>query len=143
MNPSNPLGIPAHQKRAAACDRCGRPIVFVRNVLSKAETWIPVDPVPDPEGNVCAFRDQQGRRWSGLHGWPISAEHPHDPLGRIYMPHPAICPVRPGPAGGTEPRRSEPMLPIEFDDPYADWDDAGLGEDDLTESEEMPHDYTP
>lgn len=133
----NPLGIPSPQKRAAACERCGRPIVFVRNVLSKAETWIPVDPVPDPEGNVCAFRDQQGRRWSGLHGWPISAEHPHDPRGRIYMPHPAICPVRPGPAGGEQPRRKDPELPLEFPEYEDEYDDG-----DYTESEEMPQEYT-
>lgn len=99
--------------------RCGRPIVFVCNILAKprrdehgqlVETFIPVEPVPDSEGNVCAMRDDRGR----LIGWPVSRENPPRPPGRLYMPHPAICPVQPGPAG-TEPRRDDPQLPLQFD----------------------------
>ncbi len=96
--------------RATACKRCGRPILFVRNLLATVETWIPVEPIPDSEGSVCVSSDPRGR----LAGWPISAQHPHDPRGRIYMPHPAICPVRPRAAG--ERHAAEPMLPLTFDD---------------------------
>lgn len=127
MSPST-----TYQSKAPGCARCGRPIVFVRNLRAKdkhgnpVETYIAVDPVPDSEGNVCAFRDQRGRRWSGLSGWPISAENPHDPAGRLYMPHAAICPVRPGPAGQRPPRNTEPVLPLEFADDNDDEDEEEM-----------------
>lgn len=117
-----------YQSKAVGCVRCGRPIVFVRNVLAQVETFIPVEPVPDGEGNVWAVRDDRGR----LSGWPVSAQHPPRPPGRLYMPHPAICPVQPGPVGA-EPRRDDPQLPLQFDDPDA-YDEAGEFD---TEREEM------
>lgn len=73
--------------RAKPCLRCGRPIVFVRLVTGTA---MPCEPVPDPDGTVCANQDKDG-----LYGWVESRENPYGAGMRRYMPHAALCPVRP------------------------------------------------
>ena len=73
--------------KAKPCNRCGRPIVFVRLVTG---TPMPCEPIPDPEGTVCARRGE-----GGLAGWVESRERPYEPGMRRYMPHAALCPVRP------------------------------------------------
>ena len=73
--------------KAKPCNRCGRPVIFVRLVTG---TPMPCEPVPDPDGTVCA-RLAEG----GLSGWVESRERPHEPGMRRYMPHKALCPVKP------------------------------------------------
>lgn len=88
------------------CNRCGRPILFVRNLVTGKA--IPVEPVPDVDGTISARR----HAGLGLVGWPISAERPHQHPNKRYMVHQAICPVRPGPAKKTKQRRrAQPPLP--------------------------------
>lgn len=88
----------------SACNRCGRPILFVRNLVTGKS--IPVEPVPDVDGTISARRSAVG-----LVGWPISAERPHAPPNARYMVHLAICPVRPGPT--KRARRPHPPLPFQ------------------------------
>lgn len=73
--------------KAKPCNWCGRPIVFVRLVTG---TPMPCEPVPDPDGTVCA---RQGR--GGLSGWVVSRERPYEAGMRRYVPHAALCPVKP------------------------------------------------
>jgi hypothetical protein len=88
------------------CNRCGRPILFVRNLVTGKS--IPVEPVPDIDGTISAGRHPS----LGLIGWPISADRPHQHPNKRYMVHQAICPVRPGPAQKTKQRRrAQPPLP--------------------------------
>ena len=73
--------------KSKPCNRCGRPVIFVRLVTGSA---MPCEPVPDPDGTVCA-----GLGRGGLSGWVESQERPHAPGMRRYMPHAALCPVKP------------------------------------------------
>lgn len=65
------------------CRRCTAPIRFVALTNGSA---LPVNPLPDPKGNVCA-RKVAGR----LRGYVISREHAADPLFLRFMPHHATC----------------------------------------------------
>lgn len=87
------------------CNRCGRPILFVRSVVTGKA--IAVEPIPDVDGTISA-----GRTGYGLVGWPVSAERPHQPPNARYMVHAALCPVRPGPT--RKARRPQPPLPFEL-----------------------------
>lgn len=52
---------------------------------------MPCEPVPDDDdGTVCASRVE-----GGLAGWVESRERPYEPGMRRYMPHAALCPVKP------------------------------------------------
>ena len=87
------------------CKRCGRPILFVQNVVTG--NAIPVEPIPDVDGTISARRHPR----RGLIGWPVSGERPHEPPNRLYVVHKAICPVRPGPT--KRARRLQPPLPFQ------------------------------
>ena len=89
----------------SACNCCGRPILFVRSVVTG--TSIPVEPVPDVDGTISAGYTPRRE----LIGWPISAERPHQLPNARYMVHQAICPVRPGPRKAKQRRRLQPPLP--------------------------------
>lgn len=69
------------------CRTCADPIRFVRVPNGHGgHSAMPVNPLPDPAGNVCA------RRLSGgLTGYVISRDHPPDPLMLRFMPHYATC----------------------------------------------------
>lgn len=86
------------------CNRCGRPIVFVRSLVTGKA--IAVEPIPDVDGTISAARHPR----LGLVGWPISAERPHQHPNQRYMVHKAICPVRPGPTK----RAGRPQPPLPF-----------------------------
>ena len=70
----------------ADCRACAAPIRFVQLDTGKA---LPVDPLPNPRGNVCA-RKVGGR----LHGYVTSKAHGPDPMFVRFMPHHATCEER-------------------------------------------------
>lgn len=83
------------------CRDCGNPIRFVQ---LDTGTALPVDPQPNPRGNVCA------QRIGGqLHGHVISHHHPAIPGAERWMPHHATCPERP-PRIARPKREPEPTL---------------------------------
>lgn len=90
---------------ASPCNRCGRPILFVRNVVTGKA--IPIEPVPDVDGTISAGYTPRRE----LIGWPVSAERPHQLPNARYVVHAAICPVRPGPT--KKARRPQPPLPFQ------------------------------
>lgn len=65
------------------CRDCAGPIRFVK--LDNG-TALPVDPMPNPDGNVCAQR-VAGR----LIGYVTSHDHGPDPRLLRMMPHAATC----------------------------------------------------
>lgn len=89
---------------SSPCNRCGRPILFVRSVITGKA--IAVDPVPDVDGTISA--GYTPRR--DLIGWPISAERPHQLPNARYIVHQALCPVRPR----TTKKVRRPQLPLPF-----------------------------
>lgn len=76
----------------ARCRSCDARIVFVK--MTYTGNRMPVDPIPVPDGNVCARRIG-----NQLHGWVISDEHP--PAGgpdyARYAAHFGTCDDRPPP----------------------------------------------
>lgn len=68
---------------SAKCRRCEAQMLFVRLDTGRS---IPVDPIPDPTGNVAARRD--GR---GLVGHVVSKDHPVEDGQQLYRPHIAAC----------------------------------------------------
>lgn len=90
---------------ASPCNRCGRPILFVRSVVTGKA--IPVEPVPDVDGTISAGYTPRRE----LIGWPVSAERPHQLPNARYVVHAALCPVRPGPT--KKARRPQPPLPFQ------------------------------
>lgn len=70
----------------ARCRECDAQIVFVK--MTYTGNKMPVDPMPAPDGNVCAR--QVG---NNLHGWVISDEHPAGgpPIYKRYAAHFGTC----------------------------------------------------
>lgn len=77
------------------CRECAAPIRFVRLDTGRA---LPVDPLPNAAGNVCARR-----LGNGLNGYVISKEHGADPHFLRFMPHHATCENRTRTAKAPEP----------------------------------------
>ena len=69
--------------RLSECRTCQAPIRFVKLASGKA---MPVNPQPNPEGNVAA-RLVGG----GLHGHVISRDHPAPKVGHRFVAHYATC----------------------------------------------------
>ena len=107
----------------AACRDCGLAIRFVK--IIKTGKMLPVDPVPDENGNVWAW-PRNAREWDGL---VLSAAKAPKPGERpaigpamstelrpradavAYMPHAATCPGRKRPAKPRpKPRMDEPLF---------------------------------
>ena len=89
--------------RYAECSECCNPILFV---LLNTGKRIPVDPMPNPRGNVAAMRIGHN-----LHGFVLSATHPdHRAPYVLHMPHHATCPERPGPKAAKPAREPDPSL---------------------------------
>jgi hypothetical protein len=90
----------------ARCRECDTKIMFVR--IETTGRAMPVDPFPDPDGNVYARHTTTP---GGLLGHVTKHDEPLPEGWRIYMPHFASCPMRP---------KGEPA-PAEFEPPpYAD-----------------------
>lgn len=88
----------------SSCDSCGARIVFVKMTYTGGR--VPVDPIPVDDGNVSA-------RLIGnqLHGYVISAEHPHGRPNTRFAAHFGTCPDRPA------PKPKPPAPPTLFDLP--------------------------
>lgn len=80
------------------CRECAEPIRFVALDTGKA---LPVNPMPNSSGNVCARRIG-----SKLHGYVVSKTHGPDPLFLRFMPHHATCEER----QSNKPRPADPAL---------------------------------
>lgn len=73
------------------CRDCDGQIMFVRIDNSTTGKPMPVDPFPDPDGNVYAH---YSREISGLLGHVATAGEQLPDGWRVYMPHFASCPAR-------------------------------------------------
>lgn len=91
---------------SARCRACGQRIKFVR--IESTGKPMPVDPWPDPDGNVYA---RQTSVPGGLLGH-VAVKDEQLPDGwRIYMPHFATCEARPQTAVESAPAPDpEPTL---------------------------------
>jgi len=82
-------------RASSACRDCGQLIAWVATSRGNV---MPVDPEPDPAGNVAVMRDDAGQVVSRVVGL-----RPPAPFETLYMPHVATCtPLRlfdPRPAG--------------------------------------------
>lgn len=76
----------------ATCRKCYQPIIFVEVFSKRREqnSNMPVDPRPDPKGNVAVLRDPVDRRLRGR----VLGRGSEPGRGEVlYMPHKATCPV--------------------------------------------------
>lgn len=90
----------------SSCRDCHQAIMFVR--MEDGGKALPIDPFPDPDGNVLArFVTPPG----GLLGHVAHAGEPVPEGWRIYMPHFASCPARQHPNNPTKPVESAPAEP--------------------------------
>jgi hypothetical protein len=91
----------------ARCDACQARIVYV--TMQATGKRVPVDPIPDDEGTVCA-------RLVGnqLQGYVASKDHPHERPYTRYMTHHATCADRPRPA--PKPPAEDPLLLFDLED---------------------------
>lgn len=80
----------------STCRECQQPILFavVSNREGRAPSRMPLDPRPDPAGNVACYRDGTGR----LLGRVLGKGQERAGYERVYMPHFATCPARQKPA---------------------------------------------
>lgn len=76
----------SRHRRAPACRACGQPVIFA---LTESGARQPLDPDPNPDGNVLAFQDALGAwRVRSLASVEPASRHP---LEKPYMPHFATC----------------------------------------------------
>jgi hypothetical protein len=71
----------------ATCRSCGAPVVWFRTPRGRAT---PVDPAPNPKGNVELLHDGTCR----VHG-PVDAEAAQLAGAELYVSHFATCPDAP------------------------------------------------
>ena len=79
-------------RRLVTCRECGKPVVFARvsNKTGKPPGSMPLNPDPDPGGNVAVYKDVTGRlvaRVVGKGGPCLGYE-------QLMMPHFATCEKR-------------------------------------------------
>lgn len=91
------------------CRACGKPIIFavVGNKEARRPSRMPLDPQPDPEGNVAVYRDASRRltgRVLGKDDAPLGYE-------RLMMPHFATCTGRGSKGSGKVTPIKPPELP--------------------------------
>lgn len=71
------------------CRRCGGTLRFIRTREGKA---MPVEPVPNPDGNVAALKTSRGRY---IDAHVIRPDEDRDALAAggysVFMPHFAVC----------------------------------------------------
>jgi hypothetical protein len=76
--------------RSERCRYCHRRLIFAYTVNNKL---MPLDPVPNPAGNVAVYRDDRG----DLIATVLSANRQKQPHEMLHMAHFATCPDRPAP----------------------------------------------
>jgi hypothetical protein len=97
---------PARCNGADGDDGCGARIVFV--IMTATGKRVPVDPIPVPDGNVCARRIG-----NNMHGYVISKDHPPSPAFTRFAAHFGTCDSRPR----AEPKPTPAPPPALFDLP--------------------------
>lgn len=87
--------------KLSVCRACRKPIVFavVANKAGRPPGKMPLNPRPDPDGNVAAYQDVTG----SLVGRVVGKGGDHLGYERIYMPHAATCEKRDPPAPPAPP----------------------------------------
>lgn len=83
--------------RLSACKSCAAPIVFARLDTGRL---IPLNPLPNPAGNVAVFRAAAGRN---LTAYVLSKTHPLEAGFVRAMPHAATCEAKPSKPKAPEP----------------------------------------
>lgn len=74
-----------HPSGQALCEGCGAEIRFA---LLGTGNRIPIDPTPDPDGNVAVYRDADG----DLRGRVVTVARPVLAYERLHHTHFATCP---------------------------------------------------
>lgn len=71
------------------CRECGKPVLFaiVSNRQGKPPSRMPLDPRPDPAGNVACYRDGTG----AMVGRVLGKGEEKTGYERMWMPHFATC----------------------------------------------------
>ncbi len=92
----------------ASCDDCQARIVYIQMVATGKR--IPVDPIPDDQGTVCA-------RLIGnqLQGYVISRDHPYERPYTRYVAHFGTCDARPRPVPKPKPEPAPTLFDAEPD----------------------------
>ncbi|WP_344952429.1 hypothetical protein [Actinomadura miaoliensis] len=72
--------------RHEECEACGQRIIWARTLAAR---WQALDPEPNPDGSVLAYRDHWGEYRA--RSVQSAADGPRHPLERVYMPHAATC----------------------------------------------------
>ncbi|TDD37830.1 hypothetical protein E1287_07155 [Actinomadura sp. KC06] len=93
----------AHRRHrnAPACRLCSQPVIFA---LTESGAYQPLDPEPNPKGNVLAFKDALGA-WRARSLASVEGDARH-PLEKTFMPHFATCK---GPAQQVLPANVTPI----------------------------------
>jgi hypothetical protein len=88
-------------RHLTACNACSEPVVFatVSNKEGRPPSSMPLNPNPDPDGNVAAYRDATGR----LVGRMVGKGGEHLGYERLMMPHFATCGKRTEPSPAETP----------------------------------------
>jgi hypothetical protein len=75
--------------RPAACESCQAEIIFalISNQAGRKPSWMPLNPDPDPDGNVAAYCDETGR----MRGRVLVKGQEPAPHEKRYLPHFASC----------------------------------------------------
>ena len=89
--------------RQVTCRRCGRPVIFavVSNKQGKPHSRMPLDPKPDPGGNVAVMQDVTGTLVGRVLGKSAALGYetvhmPHFPTTTCKLPEPALVPAPEG-----------------------------------------------
>ncbi|MEV5710096.1 hypothetical protein [Actinoallomurus sp. NPDC052274] len=99
---------PRPHRHTPTCSECGEPIIWA---ITQAGAKQPLNPRPDLDGSVLAYKDALGA-WRSRSLSAISDDTPRHPLERPYMPHAATCTPRPAPAPAPKPGRAAPPSPL-------------------------------
>jgi hypothetical protein len=78
--------------RLAVCRKCRKPITFavVANKTGQPPRRMPLDPTPNPDGNVAVYKTETGT----LTGRVVGKGGDHLGYERLMMPHFATCEKR-------------------------------------------------
>jgi hypothetical protein len=83
--------------RRGRCRYCGQPVVWVRTVTG---SMMPINPMPDPGGNIIARAAADGGARAAVLNTSMQADPAYAGRER-FMPHAATCPNMPRRTPGT------------------------------------------
>ena len=70
--------------RRGICGGCREPLLWAVTIRGK---FMPLNPQPDPDGNVAAYKDHLG----DMRARTLGKDQPPMGYERVYMPHAATC----------------------------------------------------